>query len=901
MTRDDGHGDVVHLTSTRERRLRVRMRSLIGMISIWLASGCGGDAPTNLGASQVQCSCQKVVCSGTGQSGCIPGIETTTGKACADDPKEADQACKNLCSNKGLEFAGSQLLLQRCTLGSSIRAVASRRGIAAGSFVALAGFEPNVTEVVLDPDRSFAFIQGPDGGSPNLPVSGTVRFTGGQCVGSEVCPIAINWVEISVPPFNLPVEDDSVHVSQVHVINNGDSVADKGVSVPNGFSLLGDLVLVANGNIEDAHGSAQFFPAQPVDGLYDPQSGFLVLRGTFLEAGGSRSLEFLLRGGSIRRPPVANAGPDQQVECQSPQGTLVTLDGSASFDFDSNILHHLWFLGNVGGSVLGNNAVQTTTLGLGAHTVTLHLIDTTQMEDSDQAVITVADSLPPAIAPSSATVVVACNETGEASLPVPTASDACSAAGSIQPTGQVIESNGQAVSVPLVEGRAVLPPGVHKVKWTATDAQGLSSSLEQLFTVESCWPMFKRTQQRRSASPFVGPQTNARLFVFDQSRLDLRSSPAVATNGTIFFGSDDNQVYAVRPDGTLKWRTQTGGDVHSSPAIGFGGTVFVGSDDDRLYALDPETGAVRCSRNLGNLDVESSPAVGGDGTVYVGSDDNRLYALDPGDCTVKWTVQTGGDVASSPAVGGDGTIYVGSNDNKLYAVRPTGSLKWTFTTGGNVESSPAISANGQTVFVGSHDRRLYALDAQSGALIWSANLGSIVRGSPVLGADGTIYVGADDDLFALRPADGSVLWSRRPGGDVNAAPAIDAAGTVYVGSTSGKVFALDGQTGNEIWSFATGAPVRSSPAIGINGALYVGSDDDKLYAFGAGLALRTIPTPVADPQPSPAAPGGCACSLSQESSRQARGGIWLLVGLTVAALRRRRRTRREPPSASRAR
>ena len=33
-----------------------------------------------------------------------------------------------------------------------------------------------------------------------------------------------------------------------------------------------------------------------------------------------------------------------------------------------------------------------------------------------------------------------------------------------------------------------------------------------------------------------------------------------------------------------------------------------------------------------------------------------------------WEVETGGIVRSSPAIGSDGTVYVGSYDNKLYAI-----------------------------------------------------------------------------------------------------------------------------------------------------------------------------------------------------------------------------------------
>jgi outer membrane protein assembly factor BamB len=59
----------------------------------------------------------------------------------------------------------------------------------------------------------------------------------------------------------------------------------------------------------------------------------------------------------------------------------------------------------------------------------------------------------------------------------------------------------------------------------------------------------------------------------------------IGADGTIYVGSDDNKLYAIRADGTLKWSYTTGSAVRSSPAIGADGTIYVGSFDNKLYAL----------------------------------------------------------------------------------------------------------------------------------------------------------------------------------------------------------------------------------------------------------------------------------------------------------------------------
>ena len=73
-------------------------------------------------------------------------------------------------------------------------------------------------------------------------------------------------------------------------------------------------------------------------------------------------------------------------------------------------------------------------------------------------------------------------------------------------------------------------------------------------------------------------------------------------------------------------------------------------------------------------------------------------------------------MSSSPAIGTDGTVYVGSNDKKLYAINgKTGVRLWEFITEGAVISSPAIGTDG-TVYVGSNDKKLYAIKTDSKGL-----------------------------------------------------------------------------------------------------------------------------------------------------------------------------------------
>jgi len=93
--------------------------------------------------------------------------------------------------------------------------------------------------------------------------------------------------------------------------------------------------------------------------------------------------------------PIADAGADQTLECEGPDGTSVTLDGSASSDADGDALTYSWTDGD--GAVVGGDAIVTLSQALGAQTYTLTVDDGNGGTASDDVVIDVVDTTPPVI------------------------------------------------------------------------------------------------------------------------------------------------------------------------------------------------------------------------------------------------------------------------------------------------------------------------------------------------------------------------------------------------------------------------------------------------------------------------------------------------------------------------
>ena len=381
---------------------------------------------------------------------------------------------------------------------------------------------------------------------------------------------------------------------------------------------------------------------------------------------------------------------------------------------------------------------------------------------------------------------------------------------------------------------------------------------------DSPWPKFRHDLKNTGRTQFTGPANPTLAWTFPTNDF-IVSSPTIGSDGTIYVGSGvrrgtwatgetDSSLYAINPDGTLKWKYTTYGGVFSSPTISFDGTIYVGSLDHGLYAIEDSVtyGKLKWRTDLGFY-VLSSPTVSSDGTIYIGSPSFLFYALEP-DGSVRWDYQSGWCIISSPVLIDDSIIYVGSKDHHLYAFNentqgpiwalPTG----TFFDGHLVDASPAVGPDG-TIYVGSDpygaaghghlavpvDTNFWAINPD-GTLKWPFPTGDGVESSPAIGADGTIYFGSYDSCFYALADSGSfgfLKWKFTTGGPIDCSPAIDGDGIIYFGSRDSTIYALY-PDGSIKWTYNTGGSIESSPTIDDKGYLYFGAFDSLLYAIGTG-------------------------------------------------------------------
>lgn len=249
---------------------------------------------------------------------------------------------------------------------------------------------------------------------------------------------------------------------------------------------------------------------------------------------------------------------------------------------------------------------------------------------------------------------------------------------------------------------------------------------------------------------------------------------AIGKDGTIYFGSDNGNFYAVNSDGSSKWvykvepYAKQGNE--SSPAISKDGTIYFGSDNGNFYAIDSNMN-LKWKINLGSAVRYASPAIGKDETVYIvssgqhptegGVKKGRIFAINPVVGTIKWqyTIEEEATIIGSPIIGRDGTIYIGSlwvgsschNNGYFYAINPNGTLKWKFKPQGWIQATPTIGEDGViyiTDNIMSNDGYLYALDSITGKELWKYRISS-PNTSPVLDKNGTVYVGVYHGFYAI--------------------------------------------------------------------------------------------------------------------------------------------------------
>jgi hypothetical protein len=295
----------------------------------------------------------------------------------------------------------------------------------------------------------------------------------------------------------------------------------------------------------------------------------------------------------------------------------------------------------------------------------------------------------------------------------------------------------------------------------------------------------------------TAPQANGSIkwqFQVDGDYMPFR--PTIGPDGTIYFQDVDGHLYALRPDGSVKW-IFPGGYPAGPVAVGADNTTYIASGPT-IQAISPAGTAVWQYTDPDSQGVIGGPAVGPDGKIYAAMDllglgaialspvDGHLVWSNPGNPILAEYGQLGLELVFGPASsGGQPDQFYFTCDNitthvygHLYAFSLDGNQRWTASLGGITQAPQVAVAPNGTISLG-----VAAYDPSNGSVLWSAYsaLGSGSDLPPDVAPDGRVYVTTQyqSALAALNGQNGAVLW-RVPGVSFEQGPVVSPLNDVVV-------------------------------------------------------------------------------------------------------------------------
>ncbi|HKE38101.1 MAG TPA: PQQ-binding-like beta-propeller repeat protein [Candidatus Baltobacteraceae bacterium] len=202
-----------------------------------------------------------------------------------------------------------------------------------------------------------------------------------------------------------------------------------------------------------------------------------------------------------------------------------------------------------------------------------------------------------------------------------------------------------------------------------------------------------------------------------------------------------------------------------------------------------------------------------------------------------WRVETNGQYSSSPSVSGS-TVLMANNNGKLYALDArTGANVWTASADNEIMSQPVYASGTVYVGVGNSLVRIWAapqyklmgtgandllaLTLAKGEPVWRAELPGSGMPTPALVGPMLVHGNGAGLVYAFRAADGGYLWHSYAGSDMDMSQMLDGAdGRIYIGgSYPNAVLALDARSGAVVWRhrFATYDGALSDCPLATNG------------------------------------------------------------------------------------
>lgn len=194
---------------------------------------------------------------------------------------------------------------------------------------------------------------------------------------------------------------------------------------------------------------------------------------------------------------------------------------------------------------------------------------------------------------------------------------------------------------------------------------------------------------------------------------------------------------------------------------------------------------------------------------------------------VKWRKQLDSSLTFGTPLVAENVLYTGGSDGEIYALNAqTGDLLWS---GGDFEATETATAiAGDVLIGGGQNNTVKALNRSDGAILWTFHAGTFVFAPPVI-VGNVVYIATYEKLYALSLDTGKQAWAAPLGSQMNfvGTPAVEG-DSVYI-NVGPLLVALDRSSGAERWRVET--PMQFFWLALGHGLVYVGNGDGYFYAY----------------------------------------------------------------------
>jgi outer membrane protein assembly factor BamB len=246
------------------------------------------------------------------------------------------------------------------------------------------------------------------------------------------------------------------------------------------------------------------------------------------------------------------------------------------------------------------------------------------------------------------------------------------------------------------------------------------------------------------------------------------AATTAAPTGPVEPGSGSTLVAISLADQSEVWRTPLRATSRSGVTID-GTNAFVGDQDGTVYAVSLETGAISWSQEMDGR-VDSAVAVSDGQVIAVARNTDTaqvvLAAFDEATGERSWpalAIRANSTAGTAPSAGG-GSLFVGSADRRVRALDAAdGTERWATLVLSLFSPATSLAFDDENVFAADIAAGLYRLDATDGGRAWSYHLNEVVlRSSPVVSGNSVLIGLGDGRLVAIDVASGHLVWESAP-------------------------------------------------------------------------------------------------------------------------------------------